>query len=174
MLTHSPTSNPVIVRSSVHNVRIERLWRDTFRCVLSLFYQLFYFMEEDGKLDPLSENDLYCLHFVYIPRITRALDAFKHGWNNHAITTEHCMTPLQMFTSGSLLQGIQLDSFDGDVDSALEMDASGVVVPSISSPLTTSQENELKSLINPLQDSSNYGIELYEHVQQFVLSKTML
>ena len=117
------------------------------------------------KLDPLSENDLYCLHFVYIPRISRALDAFTHGWINHAITTEQCMTPLQMFTSGSLLhaQSIQLDSFDGDVDSTLEMDASGVGVPPISSPLTTSQEDELKSLINPLQDSSNYGIELYEH-----------
>ena len=66
-----------------------------------------------------------------------------------------------------------MDSFDGDVDSTSEMDASGVVVPPISSPLTTSQEDELKSLINPLQDSSNYGIELYEHVQQFVSSKTL-
>lgn len=171
MLTHSPTSNPVIVGSSVHNVRIECLWRDTFRCVLSLFHQLFYFMEEDGKLDPLSENDIYCLHFVCIPRITRALVAFEHGWNNHAITSEQCMTPLQTFTSGSLLhaQSIQLDS---DVDSTLEMDASGVVVPPISSPLTTSEEDELKSLI-PLQDSLNYGIELYEHVQHFVSSKTM-
>ena len=170
MLTHSTVSNPVIVGSSVHNIRIERLWRDTFRCVLSVFYQLFSFLEECGKLDPLSESDLYCLHFVYIPRITRALESFRCGWNNHAITTEHSMTPLQMFTSGSLAHNIQLDSFHGDVDSALQLDASGVIVPPTSSPLTRPQEDELKALVDPLQESSNYAIELYDQVREFVLN----
>lgn len=169
MLTHSTVNNPVIVGSSVHNVRIERLWRDTFRCVLSVFYQLFCFLEECGKLDPLSENDLYSLHYVYIPRINRALESFKSGWNNHA---ERCMTPLQMFTSGSLTRDTQLDSFNGDVDSTLELDADGVVLPPTNSPLTSIKEDELKSLVNPLQDSLNYAIELYDQVQQFVSSNT--
>ena len=34
---HSSTS-AVITGSSVHNTRIERLWRDVFRCVSSIFY----------------------------------------------------------------------------------------------------------------------------------------
>ena len=140
--------------------------------MLSVFYQLFSFLEECGKLDPLSDDDLYCLHFVYIPRIARALDAFRCGWNNHAITTEHCMTPLQLFTSGTLSHGAQYNSFHGDAGSSLQWDASGVVVPAISSPLTPSQEDELRSLVNPLQESSNYAIELYEQVQQFVASNT--
>ena len=76
MLQHSDLSDPVIVGSSVHNVRIERLWRDMFRCVLSVFYQLFFFFEETERLDPLSELDLFCLHFVYIPRINKALREF--------------------------------------------------------------------------------------------------
>ena len=172
MLTHSTVNNPVIVGSSVHNVRIERLWRDTFRCVLSVFYQLFCFLEECGKLDPLSENDLYCLHFVYIPRITRALDSFRCGWNNHAVTTERCMTPLQMFTSGGLTRDIQLDSFNGDVDSTIQLDVDGVAVPPTNSPLTSAKEDELKSLVNPLQDSLNYAIELYDQVQEFVSRNT--
>ena len=149
MLTYSTVSNPVIVGSSVHNVRIERLWRDTFRCVLSVLYQLFSFLEECGELDPLLASDLYYLHFVYIPRITNALESFRCGWNNHA---ERSMTPLQMFMSGSLAHSIQLDSFHGDVDSALQLDASGIIVSPTSSPLTHPQEDELKALVDPLQE----------------------
>ena len=82
------------------------------------------------------------------------------------------MTPLQMFTSGSLTHNFQLDSFNGDVDCALQLDASGVVVPPTSSPLTTAEEDELNMLVNPLQESSNYAIELYDQVRQFVSNNT--
>ena len=82
------------------------------------------------------------------------------------------MTPLQMFTSGSLTQNFQLDSFNGDVDSVLQLDASGLLVPPTISPLTTTEEDELKMLVNPLQESSNYAIELYDQVRQFVSNNT--
>ena len=58
MLTQSTTTNPVLVGSSVNNVEIECLWRDTFRCVLSVFYQLFHILEETVKLDPSKLNSL--------------------------------------------------------------------------------------------------------------------
>lgn len=108
MLMHSTVNSPVVVGSSVHNVRIERLWRDTFRCVLSVYYQLFWHLEGCGKLDPLSESDLFSLHYVYLPRISNALDMFRCGWNNHAVTTEHCKTPLQLFTMGTITCGPQV------------------------------------------------------------------
>ena len=82
------------------------------------------------------------------------------------------MTPLQMFTSGSLVHNIQLDNFHGDVDSALQLDASGVTVPRTASRLTSAQEDELKALVDPLQDSSNYAIEVYDQVRQFVLDNS--
>ena len=174
MLANSTVHNPVIVGSSVHNVRIERLWRDTFRCVLLVFYQLFCFLEQQGKLDPLSEMELYCLHYVYIPRITRALNAFHDGWNNHAITTEHCSTPLQMFTSG-VIASSSLDTsaytFSADLDSnnsPVDVSSNSILVPSINSLLTAAQENELSSLVNPLQDSTDYGVELFEQVKDYV------
>ena len=43
-----------IAGSSTHNERIERLWRDVYRCVSSNYYELFYHMEEQQKLDPLK------------------------------------------------------------------------------------------------------------------------
>ena len=41
----------MITGSSVHNERIERLWRDIFRVAIFPFYQLFYSMESNNILD---------------------------------------------------------------------------------------------------------------------------
>ena len=41
----------IITGPSVHNQRIERLWRDLHSGVTKLYYRLFYFMEEQGILD---------------------------------------------------------------------------------------------------------------------------
>ena len=40
-----------LVSSSTHNQRIERLWRDVFRCVAHIFYYTFQAMEESGLLE---------------------------------------------------------------------------------------------------------------------------
>lgn len=120
----------VITGSSVHNQRIERLWRDTFRCVLSLFYQLFYFLEDSGKLDPLSDVDIFCLHHVYVKKINDSLCSFVNGWNSHAMTMEHGMTPAQMFTAGTLVSGRDLGPDSGfyNGDSSRELDPPSVIV----------------------------------------------
>lgn len=114
---------------------IERLWRDVFRCVVGVFHQLFYHLEDCGKLDPLSDIDVYCLHLVYLPRINEALLSFADGWNSHAMSSERCLTPLQLFSAGSILGGlrsqIQVDGSD-DVDRLLTSDIdipSSVEVP---------------------------------------------
>ncbi len=92
----------VIVGSSVHNQRIERLWHDIHRCVTRLYYRLFYFLEQQNLLDPLNEYHLYALYYVYKPRLNRALAHFKEGWNHHRIRTAHNQTPHKMFNAGAL------------------------------------------------------------------------
>jgi len=86
MFIHGITTNPFIAGASVHKQRTEHLWCDVFRYVLSVYHWLFYYFEERGKLDPLSERDLYCLHLVYSNKINTTLKAFQDGWNNHAIS----------------------------------------------------------------------------------------
>ena len=61
----------IITGSSTHNQRIERLWRDVKRVVVRQFQNLFHYMEDVGVMDPLEDNDLFALHYVFIPRIKR-------------------------------------------------------------------------------------------------------
>ena len=51
----------VITGSSTHNERIERIWRDVYRCVGVLFADTFRMLEEENRLDSLNEVDIYCL-----------------------------------------------------------------------------------------------------------------
>lgn len=89
-----------ITGRSVHNQRIERLWRDVFSTCLVPLYYTFYDMEDEGLLDPMDEVDLYCLHFVFMPRINQQLESFKAAYCRHKLRTEHHRTPLQLWTTG--------------------------------------------------------------------------
>ena len=78
-----------IAGASVHNTRIERLWRDVFSGVTYNFVRIFNMLEDKGILDPTNPTDIFCLHYVYIPRINAALTSFKNTWNRHGLSSEH-------------------------------------------------------------------------------------
>ena len=91
-----------IAGSSVHNQRVERLWRDVYRCVCSSFHEIFYFLEAQDLLDPDNECDLFVLHCVFLPVINHHLQAFVKAWNKHPLRTERNWSPHKIWINGML------------------------------------------------------------------------
>ena len=115
MLEHplrGPGRGSMIVGRSIHNQRIERLWRDVFQGVLKFYYGLFYHLEDMGILDPNSDIHLFCLHYAYLARINRHLSMWEDAWNMHPLRTESNNTPVQIWTRGLL--ALQQDLHERD------------------------------------------------------------
>lgn len=162
----------VLVGSSVHNQRIERLWRDSHRCVTSLYYRLFYYLEYNDLLNPINEGHLFAIHYIFLPRINKSLQQFQAGWNNHGLRTESGSTPNQLFTRGVLRLRhsgmVAIDFFETitaeygtEEDGAAPDDNNHVTVPETSLDLTDGQLSQLQRSINPLHECTDYGISLY-------------
>ena len=171
----------MITGSSVHNQRIERLWRDMHQSVIKLFYCLFYYMEEHRILDPGNNMHIYALHYIYIPRINNALQAFRDGWISHGIRTEHGQSPNQIFVAGLLrlresritalnfFDSINNDQYGVEEEGLVGNDENNaVVIPENPFGLIDQQMHQLQQQVNPLAASQNHGIELYEATVELI------
>ena len=58
------------------------------RSVWPMYSLLFHYMEDEGLLDPNNEIHMFCLHYIYLPRINSALNLFLNAWNNHPMSSE--------------------------------------------------------------------------------------
>ena len=78
----------LLAGSSVHNQRIERHNRAVNEQVFDGFKAKFYDLERQGILNPLNDTDMFCLHYVYLPRINEIVSEFIDAHNNHTLSTE--------------------------------------------------------------------------------------
>jgi hypothetical protein len=91
----------IITGTSVHNQRIERLWREVNSIVTSRFVNIFVHLES-FILDTTSELHLFVLHLVYVPLINQALQELRESWNNHSLSTERNFSPTQLWVQGMI------------------------------------------------------------------------
>jgi hypothetical protein len=176
-----------IVGPSTHNQRIERLWRDVYRCVCHHFYYIFYAMESSGLLNLNNPIHLFTLHLVFIPRINKSLIEFMEAFNNHRVSTEGHWTPYQMWVNGMMHANNPLAN--GDLDNDLDdfdyefygHDPQGpaalgednnVVVEPVEFDHQQEIESHVLEVLDPLKLSTEMGINIYIEALELVLAAT--
>lgn len=83
---------------SVHNSRIERLWRDLFQGCTVLCYNLFDHMENEGFLNRNNDIYVFCLHYVFLHHINASNEVFRESTPN--MQSESGQSPQQSWISG--------------------------------------------------------------------------
>ena len=173
---------------SVHNTRIERLWREVVHSILFIFRNIFLHLEQVGMLNRNDDIDLFSLHYVYLPRINLALSQFVSTFNNHGVSTEHNMTPHQLWISGILnhhssnyagVRGVVNNTLPddlrlyGDDPTAPapdpDNDSVGVDVGSINTNFPSHVITVLEETFAPMEQDGNQGMDIYLQVRQFLL-----
>ena len=175
-----------IAGPSTRNQRIERLWREVLRCCLFLFYCIFYALEESGNLDLNNNLDMFILHYTYQPRINHALQEFAAAFNLRPIRTENNWSPEKIWTNGMLndatRQHSQLQhSCDHDAPQNIELygvdwngpvpleNLNNVEVEPPPCPFPLHYLHQLQEIVDPLQESNEYGIDLFLHAKDPML-----
>ena len=174
---------------SVHNQRIERLWRDVFTKILAKYHGLFNHMENHGILNIDNDLHMFALHRVFEPRINNELSSWRNAHNNHALRTEHNKTPLQLWHRNIIIHSAEAqysairNIFDSDDASRrrqiqnfrashdlVEPNNIGIVLQRIVPPLTQGQLYELSQTIDVHAFSESHGIDIYGRVITFIRS----
>jgi hypothetical protein len=163
---------------SVHNQRIERLWRDVHRVVIILFSSIFYFLEENYNLDIENPIHMFALHYVFLPRINFALNIFTQSWNYHSLRTESHKTPRQLYLEGMVRNNFQeldlgneINSYGIDWEGPIPTDNEVQQVninPVSTNILLPLQLINLQSIVNPLAEDGEFGIFLYLRTLEFI------
>uniref|UniRef100_A0A672GIA8 Integrase catalytic domain-containing protein n=1 Tax=Salarias fasciatus TaxID=181472 RepID=A0A672GIA8_SALFA len=151
--------NSALTGSSVHNQRTERFNRDLNKNCRDVFAPIFYELESMETLDVDNESDLFCLHFVYIPRVNRTLEEFKAAFNHHTISSEGNRTPAQLFTLDRHLLTLnfpQTATNERTVDTVATSHTQHSFCP-----LNQQDLQELVVAVNPLENDGNKGKTIY-------------
>ena len=166
----------VIVGSSVRNQRVERFNLDININVTRPFSSIFRELEFEGVLNPANETDLFCLQYIFTPRINQVLHEFIAAHNHHAISSEGSATPMQLFYAYRHLTELQNSLVHSDPYPVLNIQQlldnpdtlPHVDVQGRACPLSLEKLCELERTIDPLTPSSCHGKDLYNRVVEFV------
>ena len=140
-----------------------------------------------GLLIRSNDIDLYALHYVYMPRINTALTQFVDTFNNHGLSSEHGLTPHQLWISGilqhhssnysgvrgiidnSLPEDLNMYGDDPNAPTLQGDDLSGVEVPQNSLHVPVHVITVLHETFPPGVEDSNQVMNIYFQVRQFLM-----
>ena len=167
-----------IAGSSTRNQRIERLWRDVFRCICHLFYYIFYAMEQTGVLDVENPIHMFTLQYVYLARINNALSEWMVSFNDHPIQTEHNWSPNQMWLNGMIHPcnpPEDMTFYGEDPEAPIPTEESDNNVEVFPAQLPSNNTDELvaylSAAVDPLQESSSFGVDIYAKALEIIVQK---
>ena len=178
-------SNPHLTGRSVHNQRIERLWKDVVCYVVDHYKELFYWMEDDEIVDPNSEVHLLALQIVFLPRINKSLTDFRAHWNNHSLRTEGSLSPTQLWIQGIYANmegdtvadmtdqasfnpgeyGVDLEAFDDILTN------NNVIIPRCPFVLSNEEQDAIRN-VDCFLPEDNFGIDTYNNVVTLLQNMT--
>ena len=106
------------------------------------------------------------MHFVFIPRINKNLIDFQGAWNQHTLSTEGNMSPLQLFVEGATIRAMGEEEPDiqqlelspnptvQDTPDAVQVPANKFIPCSVLTSL-------LQASVDPMTQSTDCGRSLY-------------
>ena len=164
----------VIVGSSVRNQRVERFNFDINVNVTRQFAAIFRDLEFEGILSAANDTDLFCLQYVYAPRINKVLHEFVAAHNNHVISTGGSSTPLQLFHANRHLTELHSSLLHVDPYPTLNVEdllndgsLPHVEVTTRTCPLSADDFFGLQETIDPLTVSLVNGKDLFHQTVEF-------
>lgn len=114
-------------------------------------------------MDPLNDTDMFCLQYVYLPRINRRLTEFTDAHNNHAVSTKRNNSPAQLFWLNLHLTAFRGGRSSDDAwhgtnvqDLMSSQTLPHVQVPDTSNPLSNGSYLRLQRNVDPLSSAKNY------------------
>ncbi|KAJ3712880.1 hypothetical protein C8R42DRAFT_594176 [Lentinula raphanica] len=100
----------LVINRSVHNVRIERLWRDVTQAFGIKWYNLFHDLELNGGLCPDDDCHIWLLHHLFLQHINDDALIWAKSWNSHTMQLHGAgrdRSPQDMFFFGVLEHGLR-------------------------------------------------------------------
>ena len=57
-------------------------------------------MEDVYILNVDNNIHMFCLHYIFLPRINHAVNQFLEAWNHHPLSSMRNLSPIQLWISG--------------------------------------------------------------------------